>query len=613
MDSNEVSMTEVARNRRRAMDAVSALHAWTTVSRAILGEGELKQMLDLIAETAASLTGQAFAAVLLVDEDGTQLKVRGAHGLSPKYVERINNELPLMLHLGSPGLQTPSGRAYVTGRSSVTHQDSADRVSQWAELAAEQGYTSVASAPLVIPGRHLGALNVYAVTHTDFSHSQIMLLEALAAEAAAAIQIMEMRTFQQATIKELEQSDRMQQALATVALADEGLDPITTTLAELTGLGIAVEDRLTGDLLSAAGLGDRPMEVVDAARREFKSGGAHHDDVLPRLELRPWPADVVSLEPVTVGTETVAYLWAHSCQDPMPLQRRVLERGAVLVALELLKQRGARAAEWRVRGELLEQLMAAEPADEHRVFYRARTLGHDLAIAHTPIVFRPDLPPSRANAGKGEVDGSPGLQRIVAIAHAATAGHEAKPLIGMHAGSVLVLWPAASRPATEIAEIIRKRISSRTQATVSACVADSCTTLREYGRSIRQALGVLRLLQASGARDRLASLDELGIFRVLVCVEDEALLTDTARRVLGPLIDYDTAKNSSMMETLSAFLDADMNIADTARELHLHPNTLHYRIGRIEDLLGAKLRSPHDLVHISFALAIRKLGSSPTP
>ena len=63
-----------------------------------------------------------------------------------------------------------------------------------------------------------------------------------------------------------------------------------------------------------------------------------------------------------------------------------------------------------------------------------------------------------------------------------------------------------------------------------------------------------------------------------------------------------------MMETLSAFLDADMNIADTARELHLHPNSLHYRLGRIEDLLGVKLRNPHDLVHISFAMAIRKLG-----
>ena len=423
------------------MDAASALQAWTTVSRAILGDGELTAVLDLIAETAASLTGQAFAAVLLVNEDETQLEVRGAYGLSPTYVERINHELPLLLHMGSPGLQTPSGRAYVTGRSSVTHQDSADRVSQWAGLAAEQGYTSVASAPLVIPGRHLGALNVYAVAHTDFSHSQIMLLEALATEAAAAIQIMEMRTFQQATIKELEQSDRMQQALATVALADEGLDPITTTLAELTGLGLAVEDRVTGDLLSVAGLGDRAREVVNTARRQFKSGGAHHDGVLRGLELRPGSTELVSLEPVTVGAETVAYLWAHSCQDLMPIQRRVLERGAVLVALELLKQRGARAAEWRVRGELLDQLMTAELADELQVFDRARTLGHDLATAHTPIILRPDPPVPRVNSSKGEVDGSPSLHRIVAIAHAATARHDTNPLIGMHAGSVLVLWP----------------------------------------------------------------------------------------------------------------------------------------------------------------------------
>jgi carbohydrate diacid regulator len=46
----------------------------------------------------------------------------------------------------------------------------------------------------------------------------------------------------------------------------------------------------------------------------------------------------------------------------------------------------------------------------------------------------------------------------------------------------------------------------------------------------------------------------------------------------------------SMRETLQAFADADMNLTRTAHTLHVHPNTLRYRLRRIRERTG---RDPH--------------------
>ena len=59
------------------------------------------------------------------------------------------------------------------------------------------------------------------------------------------------------------------------------------------------------------------------------------------------------------------------------------------------------------------------------------------------------------------------------------------------------------------------------------------------------------------------------------------------------------------MGTLRAFLDANGAWMETARQLHLHPNTLRYRIGRIEELTGRDLSSMDDRVDFYLALASR--------
>jgi purine catabolism regulator len=66
---------------------------------------------------------------------------------------------------------------------------------------------------------------------------------------------------------------------------------------------------------------------------------------------------------------------------------------------------------------------------------------------------------------------------------------------------------------------------------------------------------------------------------------------------LEPLDD-----NPRIRETLQSYLDHGLDVRATARALHLHPNSVRYRLSRAEVLLGAPLRSPETIVALHVAL-----------
>ena len=75
------------------------------------------------------------------------------------------------------------------------------------------------------------------------------------------------------------------------------------------------------------------------------------------------------------------------------------------------------------------------------------------------------------------------------------------------------------------------------------------------------------------------------------------------RSLLAPLVDYDVRHGSDLVQTLRVFLDASGAWQQAATELHVHVNTLRYRIGRIEDLTQRDLSTMRDRVDFFLALA----------
>ena len=85
------------------------------------------------------------------------------------------------------------------------------------------------------------------------------------------------------------------------------------------------------------------------------------------------------------------------------------------------------------------------------------------------------------------------------------------------------------------------------------------------------------------------------------------LAAQLRRSALGPLEAYAERRSSDLLETLAAFLDSGLDRRKAAEALHVHTNTLQYRLGRIEELTGLSLDDPRDLTTFVLALSVREV------
>jgi hypothetical protein len=117
-----------------------------------------------------------------------------------------------------------------------------------------------------------------------------------------------------------------------------------------------------------------------------------------------------------------------------------------------------------------------------------------------------------------------------------------------------------------------------------------------------------RALQTALAfgQEGVFSLADLSIRPAILA--DEALGDAFAARHLAPLAGLGRM-GAELESTLRTWLDQEMRVEDTARVLHIHPNTLRHRLRRFEEATGATLRDPRDLVELWWALERRRLAS----
>ncbi|WGY00326.1 helix-turn-helix domain-containing protein [Nocardioides sp. QY071] len=588
------------------MDAQAALEAWLKVSRALVEHRPLTEILDVIAEVARDLTGHLYAMVALADDRSERLVVQGSAGLPPEYLTVANVDSPLVVGGEQGRSETPSARAFRTGRPVTLPDLFADEaLVDWRTAAGRQGYRSLVSIPLAGPGE-LGVLTVYGAAAGTFEQSQIDLLSALAKGAAAAIEIARLRERELTMMAELEEVDLMHQRLNRAALEGKGLDPILRSLAEMTGYDILIEE-YAGREPIAAWPQDHAGPDLPAAERERLRATA-----CQTLELASRSSEdhVVYVAPIVLAGEIAALLWASGEDRTMSgIHRMVFERGAIVSSLELLSQRHAQDVEWRMRGDLVRDLLNLEASGAPRILERARSYGHDLTQPHVPIVIRPD-PPSLSCDGKGRPTSEAALQHVISCVRSVSARSPGTSLVADHEGAVVMLLHRRVESPDlpkRTAKAITALVASRGNVTASASIGEMCVSPLDYRLATQVASSAVRLVQDAGTGGKVVEVADLGIYRLLLAGNEPSVLREFSERTLGPLRRPEDTRNADLVHTVRVLIENDLQAGRTAEALHIHPNTLAYRLRRIESLTGVVLRSSQGLLDMSFALAIDRL------
>jgi DNA-binding PucR family transcriptional regulator len=132
-------------------------------------------------------------------------------------------------------------------------------------------------------------------------------------------------------------------------------------------------------------------------------------------------------------------------------------------------------------------------------------------------------------------------------------------------------------------------------------------TRAELGSSWVLAKAALRGAEAGAVEGRPPIVADQHLADLLI-FESGGLADRLARSRLEPLAELTPAARARMEETALAFVQHGGNAAAMARALHLHPQTIRYRLTRLRELFGDQLADPD--ARFELELALRSARSS---
>lgn len=108
-------------------------------------------------------------------------------------------------------------------------------------------------------------------------------------------------------------------------------------------------------------------------------------------------------------------------------------------------------------------------------------------------------------------------------------------------------------------------------------------------KSYRQAKSIQKL-QKNGKLDHsLIFYSDMGIYKLLMGIEDKEIIEEYYIKTIRPLLDYDEKNNSDLTVVLRTYLKHNGSVKETADELYVHRNTINYKLARISQILTMDL------------------------
>jgi sugar diacid utilization regulator len=131
--------------------------------------------------------------------------------------------------------------------------------------------------------------------------------------------------------------------------------------------------------------------------------------------------------------------------------------------------------------------------------------------------------------------------------------------------------------------------------------------LSDFPKSYREAREALFIASISDDTRPVWHFNDLGVWRLMLRVEDQNEIERLAHYYLSSLTDHDRDQQTSWLRTLETFLEQNGNLRATARALELHRNTVRYQIEHISRHLSQDLNNPEVRLNLQLALRARRL------
>jgi sugar diacid utilization regulator len=500
--------------------------------------------------------------------------VRGEYLAMAAYSGLRTTEMPALWRLRVG--QGVGGRVAAEGRTLTVRDYRHDprRVPLMKRLIDAEGIRGGVCAPLLGGSDVLGVLYATHRSPRDWCSREVELVTEVARDAGVALALIEERRRERADLDaERRRAQDAAHALHAGAATAAGLARTDDIGA---GIGVLAHHlRMHVELLD---LGGEVLRVASAGT--------------PRVEQ-------VQFE-IPVGDEPLGALRIRGARPLRRSELELVELCTHLVALQMLRERAALQSELRLRSEFVDDLLAGRPHDRAAMLTRAALLGVNPHTSHQVVrIGRPATGhPAQAPAVS---------QSTVALLEAEIGRRFPRSVLVPHDGDVLALVPTGDTEPARVLAALRTILRATNDAAggLAAGVGRPCIGLDDLSDSEAEARIALDLARARGDPGVVMSGADLGFYGLLARGTARRSLTSIVESALGPILEADASGGSDYVRTLDAFLSNDRHLERTAGSLHVHPNTVRYRLGKVQELLGVNLRDVDDRFLLELALRVR--------
>ena len=399
----------------------------------------------------------------------------------------------------------------------------------------------------------------------------------------------------------LAKTQEIQDAFIGIALTGGGLAKLVEGLAViLPGAQVVICDT-TGSPLAATGELDRLDEMgfrqgsgpVDTARL---IGGVHEDAA---SGIR-WAVEVIR-----AGTMRHGFVLAIGGPPGLPgVAGPAVQQAALVAALEITRHLAVLAAAQQFASNALHDLVTSTPANVTDAVARAASFRWDLQRPVAVLVARPGDGPEPAGATARRRESA--VVRSVELWTSAIRARDPHAAVAGFATELVAVVGAANDDPVALARKVQADMTGTTRQVYSVGVSQVSARPEEIPRLYEEARAALQIGRRLSGNGAVTGFGGLGLYRLISSVgrtELQAFIHDT----LGPVLDLPEPARADMLRTLEVFFDTRFNIAESARLLHYHYNTMRYRVSKLERLLGEFAGDAQAALRIGVALQILRM------
>jgi DNA-binding PucR family transcriptional regulator len=308
--------------------------------------------------------------------------------------------------------------------------------------------------------------------------------------------------------------------------------------------------------------------------------------------------------PIVESGTLMGHIWIQETNRELTQRDFSFLREMAQIAAEIIiRNNEIRKSKNLAKDQFLLKIIQGEYSNERLIKLEADLAGFSLPHLYSVVVF--DYP-SAIHHEKLK-----GFIKVFCLyAGKTTYWIEKQQQIIIIVGSPSFIEGSSTKLAVDLVHNVLKKFGEANATGLHIGIGKEYHEISKAKGSYFEAMEVINLAKTlkKGWNEFPLTYQNLGIYRLLSAIHEKNKQDHYTNQNLSKLTLHDQENNSELIYTLEIFLKNNCKMKETAEELHIHPNTLNYRIKKIYELTNVNLDDINERVILYIDLLLYRLN-----